>query len=93
MLVRLPHRRPRLDPEDLHDLVAVEVRADGVQLLLLLELGDALLQAVVRTGECRGLAPVARGAVRTGQLVEPAEKRSGVTDIAADRGVRPLPVP
>src|SRR5690606_36668005 len=80
----------RLDTEYYHDLVAVEVRTDGVQLLLLLKLRDPLLQPVVGPGERGGLAPVTRGAVRAGQLVQPFEERSGVAHVATDGGVRPL---
>jgi hypothetical protein len=70
--------------------IAGEVGADRVQLLLLLELADALLQAVIGARERRRLALVARSAVGTGQLVETIEEWTRVTHIATDRGVRPL---
>ena len=92
-LVRLADGWAGADAKNLHDLVAVEVGPDGVQFLLLLELSDALLQAVVRTGERGGLALVPRGAVGAGQLVEAVEQRARVPYVAADRRVRPLPVP
>ena len=43
MLVRLSDDRARAHTEDLHDLIPVEIRPDGVQLLLLLELLMRLL--------------------------------------------------
>ncbi|CAG6393505.1 conserved hypothetical protein [Actinacidiphila cocklensis] len=90
VLVGLAHRRPRGDPEHRHDLVAVQVGPDRVQLLLLLELGDPLLKAVVRPGQRRRLALVAGRAVRPGQLVQPLQQRTGVPHVAPHRGVGPL---
>src|SRR5262249_47030470 len=54
----------RADAEVVHHLLAVEVGPDGVELLLLLELLDADLELVHAPGQVRGLALVARRAVR-----------------------------
>ena len=84
-----PTSRPGREPEDLHDLRAVEVGADRVELLLLRAARDPRLEVVVRGGQPRGLALVARGAVGPGQPVQPLEQRAGVGDVAAHGGVGP----
>ena len=71
------------DAEDLHDLVAVEVRTHGVELLLLGEHGDAGLQLVVGLLQPRRLLPVAGRAVGAGQDVQALELVAGVAHVAA----------
>src|SRR5205085_9617886 len=93
LLVGLADLRPRSDPQDLHDLVAVQVRTDRIQLFLLLEPRDALLQSVVRPRKGVGLALVTSGAVRPRQLVQPLQLRTGVPYVAAHSRVRPLARP
>src|SRR5699024_10226594 len=56
--------RSRRQAEHLHDLVAVQVGADGAQILLGTDASNPLLERVVVTSEAFGLAPVAGGAVR-----------------------------
>ena len=48
VLVCAAQHRPRSDPQDLGDLVAVQLRAHGVQLLLLQQARDTGLEVVVR---------------------------------------------
>src|SRR5688572_32291454 len=88
--VRLADLRTGSDPQGLHDLVSVQVRTDGRHLLLLREARDPLLEVVVRAPEPLGLAPVAGGAVGTGEDVEALELVAGVADVATDRRVGPL---
>ena len=83
--VRLPHQRARRHAQDAHDLVAVELGPEAAQLLLLAELGDALLELVVGAGQPGCLGPVPGGAVGPGQHVQPGEQRPGVADVPADR--------
>src|SRR5690606_13158523 len=56
--VRLADDGTGRDAEDLHDLLAVEVRPDLGQLLLPGELGDPLLEVVVGRGQAHRLATV-----------------------------------
>src|SRR5699024_3581225 len=84
--------RTRLDPQDLADLVPVELRADLVQLFLLSEHLDPLLEVVIGAPQPGGLALVAGGAVRPGEPVQPLKQRPGVGDVAPHRGVGPLAV-
>ena len=91
--VCLPQHRAGPDPQDLTDLVAVELRPDGGQLLLGGQLLDPRLELVVAAGQPAGLARVAGRAVRAGQQVQPLEERPGVGHVAPDRRVRPLPLP
>ena len=85
-----PDQRTRRQAEQLHDRVAVEVGPDPGQVLLGRDPGDPLLQRVVVGRELGRLAPVAGGAVRAGQLVQPGQQRTGVGDVAAHRRVGPL---
>ena len=80
----------RRDPEDLHDLVAVEVGPDRRQLLLLGEPRDPRLEVVVGAPQPVGLALVAGRAVGPGQDVQPLELVAGVADVAAYGRVGPL---
>ncbi len=89
VVVGLTNQRTWLQLELAHDLVAVEVRADLVEVLLDRELGDPLLERVVRRGQRLGLSDVAGRAVGAGQPMQPIEQRAGVPDIAAHRGVCP----
>ena len=89
-LVGLADLAAGADPEDLHDLVAVEVGADRGQLLGLRQPGDPLLELVVSTAEAVGLALVAGGAVGAGEDVQALELGAGVADVAAYGGVGPL---
>src|SRR5690606_15870666 len=59
--VGLADLAPRRDAEDPLDLVAIELRADRLELLLLAQRGDPLLKVVVRAGQPGRLALVARG--------------------------------
>ena len=52
----MPPRLPRADAEQLHDLVAVEVGPDAVDLLLLAQLLDPRLELVHPPGSARALA-------------------------------------
>src|ERR1700722_6047214 len=70
---RLADSPPRSDAEELHDLVAVQVRAQGLQFLLLAELGDAGLQLVHAPGQRPRLGCIPCRAVAAGQLVEQVE--------------------
>src|SRR5690606_13307553 len=88
--VRLADEGAGLDAEDLLDLVAVDLRADRGELLLLLQPRDAPLEVVIGAAEPFGLAPVAGGAVGAGQLVQPRQQVPGVADVAADGRVGPL---
>src|SRR4051812_24547243 len=60
----LADERPRRQPEELHDLVAVQVRPDPGEILLGRDSRDPLFQLVVGALQRRGLALVARRAVR-----------------------------
>src|SRR5207342_2340448 len=76
--VRLADHRARPHAEDLHDLVAVQIRADLLQLLPLRQERYALLQVVVGTGQPGSLLPVPGRAVGPGEGVQPGEQRPGV---------------
>src|SRR5690606_37621831 len=89
VLPRLADLRPRLQPEQFHDRVAVEVGADGAQVLLGADPRDPLLERVVVALEPLGLAPVAGRAVRAHQLVQALQLRAGVGDVAAHRRISP----
>src|SRR5690606_20892034 len=91
VLVRPPQERARLDAEDLGDLVPVQLGSHPRQLLLLAQACDAGLEVVVAARQALGLAHVTGGAVRPGELVQPAEQRAGVVDVAAHRRVGPHP--
>ena len=88
--VRLADDGTGRDAEDLHDLLAVEVRPDLGQLLLPGELGDPLLEVVVGRGQAHRLATVPRRAVGPGEAVQPLQQVAGVGDVPAHRGVGPL---
>ena len=83
------HLAAGLEAELVHDLGPVEVGADGVELLLLAELGDPGLELVHAPAERPGLVGVPGGAVAPGQLVEPVEQRTGVAHVAAHGPVGP----
>ncbi len=72
-----------------HDLAAVEVGADGLQLLGRLQLGDAPDEVVHAPGQHLGLALVAGRAVTAGQLDESVQLVAGVPHEAAHGGVGP----
>ena len=80
---------PQPEPEDCHHLVAVEIGADRLELLLLTQHDDPGLEFVhPRQQAC---APCARRvrAVTSRQLVELVEQIAGVADVAAHRAVGP----
>jgi len=83
-------QRSRRDAEQRHDLVAVQVRPDPGQLLLLFEPGDPLFERVVAAGQPLRLRLVPGRAVGPGQGVQPGQQRARVGDVPADGGVRPL---
>ena len=61
------------------------------QILLLLQPCDPVFQVVVGRAQQGGrLAPVAGGAVRADELVQPRQQRPGVGDIAPHRRIGPL---
>ncbi len=72
-----------------HDLAAVEVRADGGQLLLLAQLGDAGLEVVHALRQGPGPGRVAGRAVGAGQLVELLQQVAGIAHVTTDGAVRP----
>ena len=85
----LPTVAARADAEVVHDLVAVELGADRVELLL----ARAAPRSAPRARPCAGRAPapcrVAGGAVAAGQLVQPVEERPGVAHVAAHGAIGP----
>ena len=89
-VIRPPHQRAGGQAEDRHDVVAVQLRPDASQFLLRAELGNALLEAVVRAGQPQGPGPVPGRAVGPGQHVQPGEQRPGVPDVTAHGRIRPL---
>ena len=89
---RLADQRARRKPEDPHDLPAVELRPDLVELLLLAQHLDPRLERVIGRREPRRLLRVAGGAVGPGQRVQPGKQRARVAHVTAHRGVGPLPV-
>ncbi len=66
---RPPHIAARVQAESLHHLGPVEVGADGVELLLLTQVGDPGLELVHPPGQGPRLVGVPGGAVAPGQLV------------------------
>src|SRR4249919_1649282 len=72
--VRRPDLPARRDPEDLHDLLAVEVGPDRGQLLLLRQPRDPGLELVIGTTQTIGLALVAGRAVGAGEDVQAIEQ-------------------
>ena len=93
MLVCTAQHRSRSDPQDLGDLVAVQLGTHGIQLLLLHQGADADLEIVIDARQTLRLAHVAGRAVRAGQAMQPGQQRPGVGDVSANRRVRPLPAP
>ena len=89
VLVRLANQRSRFNAEQLHDFVTVQIRADRVEILLLLQIAHALFHLVHRRREHHGLALVLRGRVGTRQAVQTLVQRACVFDVTADRGIRP----
>src|SRR5512133_4334605 len=77
------------DAEDFHDLGAVQVRSDGVQLLLSRELGYPTLEVVVRLPQPLGLRGVPRRDIGSGQYVQPRQLITGIADVPANRRVGP----
>ena len=72
--------------------LTVEVRPQCRQFLLLGEHIDPFLQLVVRGAQAGGLGLVARRAVGAGEDVQQRQLVTGVTDIAPDSRVGPLPL-
>ena len=93
IVVRQTDIPPRRDAQQLHDLVAVQVRAQRAQLLLLGQFADPPLQIVVRGTQLRRPGPVPGGAIGPGQDVQPGQLRSGIADVPADCRVPPLARP
>src|SRR5919204_4662400 len=69
-LVRLADLTARPDAQNVHDLVAVEVGPDGVELFLFGKDGNAFLELVVGALQGRRLALISRRAVGPGQDVQ-----------------------
>ena len=77
-------------PSMLHDLVAVEIRPDRVEVLFLLEIAHALLHLVHGLDEnIIALRLVLCGRVGARQPVQPLIQRTGVLDVAAYGGIGP----
>ncbi len=89
----LPHLGTGRDTEDLHDLVAVEIRSHPCEVLLRGQFLDAVLEVVVVGLQPGRAALVAGGAIGAHQFVQPRQQRPGVGDIPAHRGVGPPAVP
>jgi len=89
-VVGLPDQRALGHAEDAHDLVAIELRPDPGQLLLLAQLGDAPLEVVVDAGQPLRLRAIPRRAIGPGQHVQAGEQGPGVANVPANRRVRPL---
>ena len=89
VVVRLADVGARRQAQDLHDLGAVQVGAQRGHLLLLGELGDPVLQIVVRRPQPGGLGLVPGRAVGPGQHVQPRQLVTGVAHVAAYGGVGP----
>src|SRR5450759_635291 len=81
VLVCAAQHRSRGYPEDLGDLVAVQLGPNRVELLLLQQTGDTGFEVVIDPREATCLAHVARRAVRSGQAVQSWQQRPGVSDI------------
>src|SRR5437763_1100486 len=90
---RLADGGTRPDAQMLHDLVAVQRRPQGLEVLLLGEPGDALLQVVLHGLELLGLEPVPGGDVGSRELVEVVEQRAGVAHVAPHGAVAPARAP
>ena len=89
VLVRLANQRSRVNAEQLHDFVTVQIRADRVEILLLLQIAHALFHLVHRRREHHGLALVLRGRVGTRKAVQALIQRTRILDVTAARGIRP----
>ena len=87
--VGLADDRPGGHAELGHDLAAVEVGADGGQLLGGAQGLDTLLEVVVGAVQHGGLAAVAGGDVGPGEPVEALQQGTGVGGVAAHGRVRP----
>src|ERR687892_132734 len=91
ILAGLPHERSRGNPQALHDLVPVERRTDGGEILLLGQASDPFLQLVLEPGELPRPGRVRGGAVGSGEKVEAIEERTGVPNVPAEPAVGPAP--
>ena len=74
----------------LHDLAAVEVGTQRVELLFVAELGDARFEGVHAFGQHAGLGLVAGGAVGAGERVQALEQRPRIAGVAAHGAVGPV---
>jgi len=90
---RLADQRARPDAQYLHDLVAVQVRPDAGEPFALGQLGDALLQVVVRPRQPPCLRLIPGRAIGSGEGVQAGEQRAGIGDVPADCRVGPLTRP
>src|SRR5213082_1225851 len=73
--------RTRLQPQQLHDLLAVEVRPDVVEVFLLLQPADTCFEIIVGRLEGGRPALVPGRAVGTDELVQPGQQVTGVGDV------------
>ena len=90
-MVRPADVAARGDAQQLHDLVAVQLRAQRVDLFLLRQHLDPVLQIVVRGPQPGRARLVPGGAVGPGQDVQPDQLVAGVAYVAPHRGIGPLP--
>ena len=69
MLVGAANHRSGLQTQEFHNLVAVHIRANGVEILFLLELANTRLHLIHRLGEHHRLALVLRSGIRASESV------------------------
>ena len=89
MPVGFADHRAGFEPEQIHDLVAVDIGADRVEVLFLLQLAHAIFHLVHGAGEHHRLAAVLRGGVGACKAVQTLVQMASVFHIASDRGIRP----
>src|SRR5690606_5921146 len=80
-LVRAANDLARLDIQQAHDLLAIEVWTNGLQFFLLGDLRDARLEVIVGKPQAVSLLTIARGDIRTGQAVQVLEQISRISDV------------
>ena len=73
------------EPEDHHDLLAVEVWADGGKLFLLPQRRDSLFQVVICERLMVGLAAIARRDIGPREHVQALEQRPGIPHVPTHR--------
>ena len=81
----------RADSKNRHDLLSVKIRADRIELFARTDVNDSRFQIVVGLAHSDESTLVSRCDVTPNQNVKPAEFVTGVSNVTANRRIRPRP--